>query len=102
VLLVHGYPELAFSWRKVMSGRLPRRVPCVRPRSRGYGGPPAPSVKFDDDLAPFRTLNEVRDMVGLVSAMGYRSVAAVVGQTSGRLSPRGAPLSGRMSSARWC
>ena len=27
-------------------------------------------VIFDDDLSPFRTLNEVRDVVGLVSALG--------------------------------
>jgi pimeloyl-ACP methyl ester carboxylesterase len=40
-------------------------------------------VKFDDDLTPWRTLNEVTDMVALVSAFGYRSVAAIVGHDFG-------------------
>jgi pimeloyl-ACP methyl ester carboxylesterase len=53
------------------------------PDLRGYGRSSGTDVTFDDDLAPFRTLNEVRDMVGLVSAFGYRSVAAVVGHDFG-------------------
>src|SRR5207302_8754192 len=44
----------------------------------------------DDDLAPFRTLNQVRDVLGLVSAFGHRSVAAVIGHD------QGSPLAG------WC
>jgi pimeloyl-ACP methyl ester carboxylesterase len=40
-------------------------------------------VTFDDDLASFTLLNKVRDMLGLVSAIGYRSVVAVVGHDHG-------------------
>jgi pimeloyl-ACP methyl ester carboxylesterase len=73
VLFVHGFPELAYSWRKVMLPIAAEGYHVFAPDLRG----------FDDDLAPFRTLNEVRDMVGLVSALGYRSVAAVVGHDFG-------------------
>jgi pimeloyl-ACP methyl ester carboxylesterase len=83
VLLVHGFPELAYSWRKVMLPLAAEGYHVFAPDLRGYGRTDGTDVRFDDDLAPFRTLNEVRDMVGLVSAFGYRSVAAVIGHDFG-------------------
>ena len=53
------------------------------PDLRGYGRTSGTDVTFDDDLAPFRTLNEVRDMLSLVSALGYRSVDGIVGHDFG-------------------
>ena len=55
----------------------------IAPDLRGYGRTSGTDVKFDDDLAPFRTLNEVRDMLGLVSAFGYRSVDGIIGHDFG-------------------
>jgi pimeloyl-ACP methyl ester carboxylesterase len=60
------------------------------PDVRGYGRTSGTDVRYDDDLAPFRTLNQVRDVLGLVSALGHRSVAAVIGHD------QGSPLAG------WC
>src|SRR2546423_204284 len=76
VLLVHGFPELAFSWRKVMLPIAAAGYHVIAPDLRGYGRSGGTDVKFDDDLAPWRTLNEVTDMVALVSAFGYKSMAA--------------------------
>lgn len=83
VLLVHGFPELAYSWRKVMAPIAAAGYHVIAPDLRGYGRTGGTEVGFDDDLSPWRTLNEVTDMVGLVSAFGYRSVAAVVGHDFG-------------------
>src|SRR5881275_2781970 len=83
VLLVHGFPELAYSWRKVMLPIAAAGYHVIAPDLRGYGRTGGTDVKFDDDLSPFRTLNEVTDMVALVSAYGYRSIAAVVGHDFG-------------------
>jgi pimeloyl-ACP methyl ester carboxylesterase len=83
VLLVHGYPELAYSWRRVMLPIASAGYHVIAPDLRGYGRSGGTDVKFDDDLSPFRTLNEVHDMLGLVWAFGYRSVAAVVGHDFG-------------------
>lgn len=83
VLMVHGFPELAYSWRKVMPALAAEGYHVFAPDLRGYGRSGGTEVTFDDDLAPFRTLNSVRDMLGLVSAFGYRSVAAVVGHDFG-------------------
>ena len=83
LLLVHGFPELAYSWRKVMLPLAAAGFHVFAPDLRGYGRTSGTDVTFDDDLAPFRTLNEVRDMLALVSAFGYRSVAAVIGHDFG-------------------
>jgi pimeloyl-ACP methyl ester carboxylesterase len=77
VLLVHGFPELAYSWRKVMTPIADAGYHVIAPDLRGYGRSGGTGVTFDDDLAPWRTLNEVTDMVALVSALGARSVAVV-------------------------
>jgi pimeloyl-ACP methyl ester carboxylesterase len=83
VILAHGYPELAYSWRKVMPPLAAAGYHVIAPDLRGYGRSGGTEVKFDDDLAPWRTLNEVTDMVALVYAFGYRSVAAIIGHDFG-------------------
>ena len=83
VLLVHGFPELAYSWRKIMLPIAAAGYHVIAPDLRGYGRTGGTGVKFDDDLSPWRTVSEVTDMVALVSAFGYRSVAAVVGHDFG-------------------
>ncbi len=83
VLLLHGFPELAYSWRKVMLPLASAGFHVIAPDRRGYGRTSGWDVGYDDDLDPFGTLNQVRDMLGLVSAFGYRSVAAVIGHDHG-------------------
>src|SRR5438552_2918790 len=83
VLLVHGFPELAYSWRRVIPPLARAGFHVIAPDLRGYGRSGGTDVTFDDDLQPFTLLNKVRDMLGLVSAIGYRSVAAVVGHDHG-------------------
>ena len=94
VLMIHGYPELAYSWRKVMLPLAGAGFHVFAPDVRGYGRTSGTDVKFDDDLRPFGTLNRISDMVGLVSAFGYRSVAAVIGHD------QGSPLAGWCATAR--
>jgi pimeloyl-ACP methyl ester carboxylesterase len=55
----------------------------VAPDVRGYGRTTGTEVAYDDDPAPYSTLNKVRDAVWLVSALGYREVAAAVGHDAG-------------------
>lgn len=82
-LLLHGFPELAYSWRKVMIPIASAGFHVVAPDQRGYGRTTGWDDRFDGDLGSFRMLNLVRDALGLVSALGYRSVAAVVGHDFG-------------------
>lgn len=83
LLLLHGFPELAYSWRKVMPALAAAGYHVVAPDQRGYGRTTGWSAEYDGSLAPFRTLNLVRDAMGLVFALGQRRVAAVVGHDFG-------------------
>jgi pimeloyl-ACP methyl ester carboxylesterase len=83
VLLVHGFPELSYSWRKIMPSLVDAGYHVIAPDQRGYGRSGGTDVRYDDDLAPFATLNRVRDLLALTSALGHRSVAAVVGHDFG-------------------
>jgi pimeloyl-ACP methyl ester carboxylesterase len=83
VLLLHGFPELAFSWRKVMPALAAAGYHVLAPDQRGYGRTTGWDADYDGDLGSFRLLNLVRDALGLVSAFGYRSVDAVVGHDFG-------------------
>ena len=90
VLLVHGFPELAYSWRRVMLPLAKAGYHVIAPDLRGYGRTGGTDVTFDADLAPFSTLNRVRDMLALVGALGHGSVALIAGHDFG------SPMAG------WC
>ncbi len=83
VVLLHGFPELAYSWRKVMVPLADAGFHVIAPDQRGYGRTTGWDGAYDGDLNSFRMLNLVRDTIGLVAALGYRSVAAVVGHDFG-------------------
>jgi pimeloyl-ACP methyl ester carboxylesterase len=83
VLLLHGFPELAYSWRKVMLPLAEAGYYVVAPDQRGFGRTTGWDDAYDGDVDSFRRFNLVRDALGLISALGYRSVAAVVGHDHG-------------------
>ena len=83
VLLLHGFPELAYSWRKVIIPLAEAGFHVVAPDQRGYGRTTGWSADYDGDLHPFSILNAVRDALAVVFALGHSSVAAVVGHDFG-------------------
>ncbi len=83
VLLLHGFPELAYSWRKVMLPLAQAGFHVIAPDQRGYGRTSGWDDRYDGDVASFSMLSVVRDALALVYALGYRSVAAVVGHDFG-------------------
>ena len=83
LVLLHGFPELAYSWRKVMPVLADAGYHVIAPDQRGYGRTTGWNDDYDGDLVPFRFLNLVRDTLALVNALGYRETAAVVGHDFG-------------------
>jgi pimeloyl-ACP methyl ester carboxylesterase len=83
ILLLHGFPELAYSWRKVMLPLAAAGYHVIAPDMRGYGRTTGWDRSYDADPDPFRILNMSRDALGLVYALGYRSVAMVAGHDAG-------------------
>ena len=83
VLLLHGFPELAYSWRKIMLPLAQAGYHVIAPDQRGYGRTTGWNGSYDADPDPFRILNMVRDATALVFALGYRQVAIVAGHDAG-------------------
>ena len=83
LLLLHGFPELAYSWRKIMLPLAAAGFHVVALDQRGYGETRGWDNRYEGDLASFRFLNLVQDTLGLVWALGYQTVSAVVGHDFG-------------------
>src|SRR3954468_6580680 len=83
LLLLHGFPELAYSWRKVIVPLAEAGFHVIAPDQRGYGRTTGWDPDYDGDLASFRMLNLARDALGLVAALGHSSAATVIGHDFG-------------------
>ena len=85
VLLLHGFPELAFCWRRLMPLLADRGYHVIAPDQRGYGRTTPAPVSYGDAVEPYSILNLAGDMVALLGALGLEKVDAVVGHDFGSL-----------------
>src|SRR6201993_2430402 len=76
LLLLHGFPELAWSWRKVMPGLAAAGYHVLAPDLRGYGRTTGWDAAYDCDLSPFRLTNEVVDALCLLARLEIPYVEA--------------------------
>ena len=83
VLLLHGFPELAYSWRKVMPALAAAGYHAIAPDHRGYGRTTGWDADYDGDITSFRFTNLLRDLIGVLFALGHRTAEAVVGHDFG-------------------
>ena len=65
VVLCHGFPELAFSWRRQIPALAAAGYRVLAPDMRGYGASSAPAAVEDYDV-----LSLCGDMTGLLDAVG--------------------------------
>ena len=77
VLLCHGWPELAYSWRHQIPVLAQAGYRVVAPDMRGYGGSSVPHA-----IADYAITDLVGDMVALVAALG-ETRACIVGHDWG-------------------
>jgi pimeloyl-ACP methyl ester carboxylesterase len=82
VVLLHGFPEIAYTWRNQLSDLANAGYHVVAPDLRGYGRTSPIPVRYEDDLLPYSLLNRVSDVRSLVSSLGY-SRAHIVGHDWG-------------------
>ncbi|EJC99309.1 alpha/beta-hydrolase [Fomitiporia mediterranea MF3/22] len=97
IVLVHGFPELAYSWRKLMRPLADLGFRVVAIDQRGFGRT-IPNLTngtgnsssgypytYDGPLAPFSFSNRARDTVAFVYALGYERVSCIMGHDSGSI-----------------
>ncbi|KAK5115676.1 hypothetical protein LTR62_000765 [Meristemomyces frigidus] len=95
ILFCHGYPELAFSWRKIMPAIAAQGYYCIAMDQRGYGrttGNANDASYEDTDLSHYTMTNLVRDLVCLVYRLGYKKVHCIIGHDFGGVSSAMAAL----------
>jgi len=76
LLLLHGFPELAYSWRKIMPSLAKAGYYVVAFDQRGYGRTTGWNDRSFEkvDLGTFSHTNLVRDMLVLVARLGHHQV----------------------------
>lgn len=79
VVLLHGFPELAFSWRHQLPALAEAGFRAIAPDQRGYGHTTAPAAVSD-----YTADHLIADIHGLLDALGLQS-AAFVGHDWGAL-----------------
>jgi pimeloyl-ACP methyl ester carboxylesterase len=72
VVLCHGFPELAYSWRHQIPALAESGYRVLAPDMRGYGGSTAPA-----SVAAYDVLSLCSDMCGLLDAAGEQSATFV-------------------------
>lgn len=83
VLLLHGFPDLAFAWRHQLPMLAEAGYHAVAPDMRGYGGTTGWQAQPGDDPSSFRMLNVATDVLALARRLGHAEVAAVIGHDFG-------------------
>jgi len=86
VVLAHGFPELAFSWRHQIPALAAAGYRVLAPDQRGYGGSSRPA-----DVTAYDITELTGDLVGLIDAVGAER-AAVVGHDWGATVAWSVPL----------
>ncbi|KAI1861190.1 uncharacterized protein JN550_011012 [Neoarthrinium moseri] len=94
ILFCHGYPEVAFSWRKVLPSIAEAGYYCIAMDQRGYGRTTGwPRRSFNEsNLNDYLFTNLVRDLVCLVFGLGYTEVHSIIGHDFGAVSSAMAAL----------
>ena len=83
LLLLHGFPELAFSWRHQLPALAQAGFHVVAPDQRGYGRTTGGDDRFEGDWQASHMPQLVADAVALVQALGHKTVACVIGHDFG-------------------
>ncbi|WVZ81368.1 hypothetical protein U9M48_028754 [Paspalum notatum var. saurae] len=74
VLLLHGFPELWYTWRHQMRALAAAGYRAVAPDLRGYGDSSGAAPELDDPAGQYTALHVVGDLVALIDALGEERV----------------------------
>jgi len=86
VLLLHGWPEIAYSWKRVLPALAEAGYRAVAPNLKGFAGSDAPA-----DVEAYRLDRIVAELAGLLDALGIEK-AVWCGHDWGGLIAWPAPL----------
>ena len=85
LLFVHGFPEMAYSWRKILPTFANAGYYAIAMDQRGYGRTTGWDTRLyaDVDMTTFRYTQLVRDLLCLVHRLGRKHVDCIIGHDFG-------------------
>ncbi len=83
VVLLHGFPELAYSWRHQLVALAQAGFQVVAPDQRGYGRTQDDDDHYNGNWRASNMPGLVDDVLALVQALGHIRVHAVIGHDFG-------------------
>ena len=83
ILLLHGFPELSFSWRKIMKPLSNLGYFVLAPDLRGYGFTTGSDNTFMDDPQEFSMPNLVTDVISFLNKLKIKNVSCLIGHDFG-------------------
>ncbi|NCW80541.1 MAG: alpha/beta fold hydrolase, partial [Betaproteobacteria bacterium] len=90
VLMLHGFPELAYSWRKLLPLIASQGFYAIAPDLRGYGATTGWDSSYSGPWQRASMMQLVADVVGFLQGIGLGEVHSLIGHDFG------SPLAG------WC
>ena len=82
-LLLHGFPELSFSWRKIIPVLAKEGFRVIAPDMRGYGLTTGGNKHYSEDISEYRLLSLATDILSLLSALKIQKIDLLVGHDAG-------------------
>lgn len=85
LIFLHGFPELAWCWRRLMPILADAGYHVIAPDQRGFGRTTPQPGAYHADLEPYSTGNLANDIFNLIAALGLSSVEAIIGHDAGSI-----------------
>jgi len=85
VLLLHGFPEISFSWRKILPLLAKEGFRVIAIDQRGYGKTIGGSIKYEEDIREYNLINLCSDIVSFLEEMKINKIELLVGHDAGSI-----------------
>tara|TARA_A100000164_G_scaffold364261_1_gene382337 strand:+ start:1156 stop:2316 length:1161 start_codon:yes stop_codon:yes gene_type:complete len=83
ILLLHGFPEIAYSWRKIIIPLANSGFHVLVPDQRGFGRTTGWKADAIDNPIEFSMINLVNDLIALIKFYNYKKIDIVIGHDLG-------------------
>jgi len=83
IVLLHGFPELSYSWRKLIPILNINGYHVIAPDQRGFGKTLGGDSTYTSDLKSYNQKNLSDDIYYLIKKLGYDRVKCIIGHDSG-------------------
>jgi len=85
ILLLHGFPELAYSWRKILKPLSDAGYYVIAPDQRGYGYTLGWKNNYEGDISEYEISNLITDIISLIYSLDKKSIDCLVGHDFGSI-----------------